>query len=64
MAQVQLYLPKTMTLQSLVIQLGAASESTIPTTLSRAIHAQVMQWLSLGDAQIATAVHDLSLIHI
>ena len=58
MAQVQLYLPKTMTLQSLVIQLGAASESTIPTTLGRAIHAQVMQWLSLGDAQIATAVHD------
>jgi CRISPR-associated endoribonuclease Cas6 len=58
MAQVQLYLPKIMTLQSLVIQLGAASESTIPTTLGRAIHAQVMQWLSLGDAQIATAVHD------
>ncbi|OBQ22641.1 CRISPR-associated endoribonuclease Cas6 [Anabaena sp. AL93] len=58
MAQVQLYLAKIMTLQSLVIQLGAASESTIPTTLGRAIHAQVMQWLSLGDAQIATAVHD------
>ncbi|MFM5993901.1 MAG: hypothetical protein ACKO9U_04880 [Dolichospermum sp.] len=47
-----------MILQSLVIQLGAASESTIPSTLGRAIHAQVLQWLSLGDPQIATAVHD------
>ncbi len=58
MVRVPLYLPKIMTLQSLVIQLGAASESTIPSTLGRAIHAQVMQWLSLGDPQIATAVHD------
>jgi hypothetical protein len=32
MVRVPLYLPKIMTLQSLVIQLGAASESTIPST--------------------------------
>jgi len=47
-----------MNLQSLVIQLGAASENTIPTTLGRAIHAQFLQWLTLGNPQIATAVHD------
>jgi CRISPR-associated endoribonuclease Cas6 len=47
-----------MNLQSLIIQLGVASEKTIPATLGRAIHAQFMQWLSLGNPDLAQSVHD------
>lgn len=34
---------------------GAAQGS--PPALGQAIHAQVMQWLNLGDSQLATAIH-------
>lgn len=45
-------------LHSLVIQLGAASEKPIPATLGRAIHSQFMRWLSIGNPELATAVHN------
>jgi len=41
-----------------VIQLGAAGKGALPLTLGRAIHAAVMQWLSLGDFQLAEAIHN------
>ncbi|MFM7363249.1 MAG: CRISPR-associated endoribonuclease Cas6 [Cuspidothrix sp.] len=50
-----------MNLHSLVIELGSASQKPIPATLNRAIHAQFMTWLSLGNPQIAASVHDSQL---
>jgi CRISPR-associated endoribonuclease Cas6 len=47
-----------MNLHTLVIELGAATEKPIPFTLNRDIYAQFMEWLSLGNPQLATAVHD------
>lgn len=49
--------PKSTTLYALVVQLGAASKKVIPASLGRAIHAQVMNWLSLGDAETADSIH-------
>lgn len=51
-------LPKSSTVHAIVVQLGAAADMALPLTLNRAVHAQVMAWLSLGDADIATAVHE------
>lgn len=50
--------PKSPSVHAIVIQLGAASKKALPPTLGRALHAQVMQWLSLGDSQLAEAVHN------
>lgn len=50
--------PKSHTLHSLVVQLGAADEGMPPQTLGRALHAQVFQWLKLGNPAMAAAVHD------
>jgi CRISPR-associated endoribonuclease Cas6 len=50
-------LPKCYTLQSVVIELGAAQKGKPPSTLGRAIHAQVLQWLSLGNSEVAKSVH-------
>ncbi len=47
------------TLHSWVIELGAADKGKIPATLSRAIHAQVMNWLNLSSPKIADTVHNL-----
>lgn len=47
-----------MNLHTLVIELGAASEKPIPATLNRAIHAQFMEWLSLGNPNTAKSVHN------
>ncbi|MEH2455873.1 CRISPR-associated endoribonuclease Cas6 [Nostoc sp.] len=48
--------PKSASLYALVIQLGAASQQIIP-AISWGLHTQVMDWLSLGDTQIADAIH-------
>lgn len=50
-------LRESVALYSIVVQLGAAEKGHIPATLGRAIHSQVMQWLQLGDAAVAQAVH-------
>lgn len=50
--------PKSPAVHALVIQLGAASKKAVPPTLGRALHAQVMHWLSLGDSHLASAVHN------
>lgn len=44
-------------LQSLVVELGAAKQGNPPATLGRAIHACVLNWLSLGDSQLANQIH-------
>ncbi len=49
--------PKSPALHALIIQLGAADKGILSPTLGRAIHAQVMQWLSLGNLQLADAIH-------
>ncbi|HYW22074.1 MAG TPA: CRISPR-associated endoribonuclease Cas6 [Nodularia sp. (in: cyanobacteria)] len=48
--------PKSTSLYALVIQLGAASQQVIPDTLNKALHTQVMEWLSLADIQIVDAI--------
>ncbi|MEH2384070.1 MAG: CRISPR-associated endoribonuclease Cas6 [Nostoc sp.] len=48
--------PKSTSLYALVIQLGAANQQIIDAT-SWALHTQVMDWLSLGDPQIADAIY-------
>ncbi|MEY3256755.1 MAG: hypothetical protein RLZZ29_1890, partial [Cyanobacteriota bacterium] len=42
-----------MVLQSLIIELGAASEKPIPTRLNQAIYAQFIEWLSIGNSYLA-----------
>ena len=48
---------KSSSLHAIAIDLASAQSSTLPATLGRAIHAQVMEWLTLGDSQLANAVH-------
>lgn len=48
---------KTSSLHSLVVELAAAERGKIPATLSRAIHALVLQWLHQGSPEIAELVH-------
>lgn len=47
-----------MNLHSLVIELGAASKKPIPPTLNRAVHAQFMTWLNIGNPAITQLIHD------
>ena len=49
---------QTSSLHSLVVELAAADKGKIPATLSRAIHALVLQWLHQGSPEIAKSVHD------
>jgi CRISPR-associated endoribonuclease Cas6 len=49
---------KSSSLYAIAIDLAAADQTTLPPTLGRAIHAQVMNWLSLGDSQLANAIHN------
>lgn len=49
--------PKCYTLQSVVVELEAAQPGKPPATLGRAIHAQVLEWLSLGNPEVAQALH-------
>lgn len=48
---------KSQTLHSLVVELAAADRGNPPPTLSRALHALVMNWLKLGNSQIAEEIH-------
>ena len=48
---------KPETLYSLVVELAAADRGNIPFTLSRALHGLVMNWLNLGNPQIADSIH-------
>lgn len=48
--------PKSASLYALVIELGAANQQIINAP-SSPLHAQVMDWLSLGDIQIADAIY-------
>lgn len=49
---------KSTAVHAIVIQLSAAAKGQLPATLGRAIHAQVMDWLSLGDSALARRIHD------
>ncbi len=49
---------QTSSLHSLVVELAAADKGRIPATLSRAIHALVLQWLQKGSPEIAESVHE------
>jgi CRISPR-associated endoribonuclease Cas6 len=49
--------PRSTSLYSLVVLLGAAGQGRLPNTLGRAIHAQVLNWLQVADPAIAQAIH-------
>jgi CRISPR-associated endoribonuclease Cas6 len=51
-------LPNDGTLHAIVIELSAAQRGVFPTTLGRAIQAQVLAWLSLANPAIAQMIHD------
>lgn len=44
-------------LYAIAVQLKACAQGSLPLTLNRAIHAQVLQWLSLGNLELASCVH-------
>lgn len=48
---------KSTTLHSIVIEVAAGDAGAFPPTLSRALHALVLKWLTLGNPSIAEAVH-------
>jgi len=50
-------LDKPETLYSVVVEVAAADKGYIPATLSRALHSMVMNWLKLGNPQIADEIH-------
>ncbi|WP_088889834.1 CRISPR system precrRNA processing endoribonuclease RAMP protein Cas6 [Leptolyngbya ohadii] len=54
----QSLLPRSTALHSLVIRLAAADRGRLPATLGRAIHAQVMHWLSVKDSSLASQIHN------
>ncbi len=49
--------PKSSHLYAIAIELAAAEQTVLPGTLGRALHSQVMNWLSLGDSQLANSIH-------
>ncbi|MBF2066223.1 MAG: CRISPR-associated endoribonuclease Cas6 [Calothrix sp. C42_A2020_038] len=54
----EMSLTKPSTLHSIVIELAAADVGNIPATLSRALHATVLNWLTVGDPSIGESVHE------
>ena len=48
---------KSQTLHSLIVEIAAADTGNMPPTLSRALHGLVMNWLQLGNPQIAEEIH-------
>lgn len=48
---------KSKTLHSIVVEIAAADVGDIPPTLSRALHALVLQWLKAANPSVAEAVH-------
>ncbi|HEY9697677.1 MAG TPA: CRISPR-associated endoribonuclease Cas6 [Trichocoleus sp.] len=49
---------KSTTLHSLVLQLAAVKQGTLPPACNQAIHAQVLDWFRQGDPAISQAIHD------
>ena len=49
--------PKSTALYSIVVEVAAAEQGDFPATLSRALHALVFKWLSLGNPTIAETIH-------
>jgi len=49
--------PKSSGLHAIAIELAAAERTVLPATLGRALHSQVMNWLSLGDSHLANTIH-------
>lgn len=47
-------------LHSMVIELGAAKVGNPPATLGRAIYAQVLNWIQLGNAELSEMIHGTS----
>ncbi len=45
-------------LHTLVIRLGAAKNGTLPSSCSRALYAQVLEWFRQGDPAVSKAIHD------
>lgn len=54
----QLQSDKSFNLYAIVVQLGAADRGYLPPTLGRAIHAQVLKWLQMGDPASSNFVHE------
>lgn len=48
---------KSTTLHSIVVEIAAADVGDIPPTLSRALHALVLNWLTAANPSVAEAVH-------
>ncbi|MEB3887056.1 CRISPR-associated endoribonuclease Cas6 [Lyngbya sp. CCY1209] len=44
-------------LQSIVVELSAMESGHPPATLGRAIHAQILKWIQLGDPQLSERIH-------
>jgi CRISPR-associated endoribonuclease Cas6 len=55
--EMSLQQPKITTLHSIVVELAAADVGEIPPTLSRALHALVLQWLAAANPSVAEAIH-------
>jgi len=55
--KISLQLPKTHTLHEIVIHLGASNTGTLPSTLGRAIYAQVLDWFRKGNPEVSEAIH-------
>lgn len=49
--------PKSSGLHAIAIELAAAERTFLPVGLGRALHSQVMNWLSLGDSHLANTIH-------
>ncbi|ADI65625.1 hypothetical protein [Trichormus azollae] len=45
------------TLHSIVVELAAVDVGYIPPTLSRALHALLLKWLTVGNPSVAEFVH-------
>lgn len=54
----QLSSPKSFNLYAIAIKLGAIDRGYLPSTLGRAIHAQVLKWLQIGNPTVSKFVHE------
>ncbi|MGL4498985.1 MAG: CRISPR-associated protein Cas5, partial [Planktothrix sp.] len=49
---------KSFNLYAIVVQIAAINKGYLPPTLGRAIHAQVLHWLQMGDPNASEYVHN------
>ena len=54
----QSFADKSFNLYAITVQLGAVDRGYLPPTLGRAIHAQVLKWLQMGDPASSEFVHN------